>query len=60
MNHNALELIDQVKLTLTMNYGHHMMVDMEKINVLWDNRFHISEESKIQNALMAKSMKLKY
>jgi hypothetical protein len=55
MNLNAEELRDQVKLILTMSYGHPLMEDMVRINVSWDNRLLISEESKIVNASMEKN-----
>jgi hypothetical protein len=32
-----------------------MMVDMEIISALWDNRFHTLEESKMQNVIMVKN-----
>ena len=60
MRLNARVQTDQVKLTLIMKYGHHMMEDMEKISASWDNKFHTLEESKNQNASTVRNSKERY
>jgi hypothetical protein len=59
MNLSAKDLIDQVKVILTTNSGHHSMEDMVTKNALWANKFLTLEESKTLNASMVKSLREK-
>lgn len=60
MSLNAKVQTNQVMQTLTMNFGHLLMVDMEIKNVSWVSRLHTSEESKTQNALTVRNWSVKY
>lgn len=59
-NHSAKALIDQENPTLTMNCGHHSMVDMAIRNVSWVNKSPMLEEREMQSATMVKKWKEKY
>lgn len=47
-------------MTLIMNYGHHLTVDMVIRSVSWVNRQVTLEESRTQSVSMAKNWREKY